>query len=58
MSTTWNERQNVSSSYKSRTDVNYLMTQALDFLMTQDNKYLVVQDSYALKTTWTTRPNI
>jgi hypothetical protein len=45
MTTSYNVRNNVSTSYNTRQWVNFLMTQDLDFLMTQDNKHIVLQDS-------------
>jgi len=45
ITTSYNQRAWVSSSYTSRLKVWFIMTQALDFLMTQDDNYLVTQDS-------------
>lgn len=52
---TWNWRPDITSSYGSRTDTIFLMTQDLDFLMTQDDNYIVLQDSYSNYTDYSIR---
>ena len=58
MTTTYTTRNLINTSYESRTDWVFLMTQALDFLMTQDDNYIVLQNSYSDYTLYTTRPII
>ena len=58
MTTTYTTRNLINTSYESRTDGVFLMTQALDFLMTQDDNYIVLQNSYSDYTLNTTRPII
>ena len=58
MTTTYTTRNLINTSYGSRTDWVFLMTQALDFLMTQDDNYIVLQNSYSDYTLYTTRPII
>lgn len=45
ISTSYNIRDSVTSTYTGRKEIGFIMTQALDFLMTQDWNYLVTQDS-------------
>ena len=56
--TNYTTRPDITSSYWARTDVVFLMTQALDFLMTQDDNYIVLQNSYSDYNSYNTRPVI
>lgn len=58
MATNWTSRTSPSTTWKSRTDVNFLVTQALDFLMTENDNYIVLQDSYTINTQYTVRTTI
>ena len=58
ITTNYTNRNWVTTSYGSRTDVTFLMTQALDFLMTEDDDFLVTESSYALNSEYSTRTAI
>ena len=58
MTTTYTTRNLINTSYESRTDWVFLMTQALDFLMTQDDNYIVLQNSYSDYNNYNIRPTV
>lgn len=58
MTTPYNTRPVITSSYGSRTDWVFLMTQALDFLMTEDDNYIVLQNSYSDYNLYRTRTTV
>jgi len=58
ITTSLGARTAITTSLSSRTDGNFLMTQALDFLMTEDENYIVLQNSYSAFASLTRRTPI